>query len=175
MNKYIKLQEELSIRNQFKKSQLTDDIFQVFGCTLTEALEYQKTHCNVLSLWAIMYAQQYTEMSYADFLKFCLENKYLGREGSVPAKGYLNATKKAIFEKLGIDAQVIQYATFPNDRKPGECYQVSINGNHHFIAAIVNENKSVDIFDTNDRGCPVEIGQGFSKRHDKLDWVKFIG
>ena len=165
----------ISIRNQFHKSQLTEDIMQATGCEEKKALEYQKTHCNLLSFWAMLYSQQYTDLSYRDFFKWCMDEGYLGKEGSPPENGYINAKKEDIIRKLEVDAQIIKYEAFPADRKTGECYQVSINGNHYFIAAIVNEDKSVDIFDTNDRGCPVEIGRGFAKKHDKIDWVKFIG
>ena len=44
-------------------------------------------------------------------------------------------------------------------------------GGHHFIAGCVVQNGDVHIFDTNDRGCPIEMNQGFKKRKDKLDWL----
>lgn len=168
------LKDELGKRNQFVKSMLTEDIQNVVGCSEDEAFEYGKSHCNALSFWAMLYAQGFISMDYAEFFRFCYTTKMKNGEPFIKKNGYMNITKPSLLQELGVKGNVIRYDKPPADRRPGDIYQVSINGGHHFIACIVGEDQGIYIFDTNDRGLGVEIGKAFSKRHDRADWFKAV-
>lgn len=175
MNKYAILERELSQRNQFEDNLLTREIMSISGCTKRRAFQIQDGLCNILSLWGILFAQNLIKMTFGEFYKYLLTHEISPGVPFCEVEGWLKIEKEHLFQILGINAQIIKYKTIPEDRQPGECYQVAINGKHHFIAAIVNNDLSVDIFDTGKRGCPVEIGRGFARNHDKPDWFKFIG
>lgn len=162
------LGNELGARNQFKKSMLTDDIMSVIGCDEEKAFELGKTHCNLLSFWAQLFALGWVKMSYADFFKYCLEKKFCKQNG------YISIDKTDILRSMDITANIVKYSSAPKNRKVNDIYQISINGNHHFICGIVGDDLNVYIFDTNDRGLGVEIGRAFAKKHDKPDWFKEI-
>ena len=55
-----KLTDFISRNNQFSTdSYLWKSIKSVLGCTDTQAQVYAKTHCNLLSFFALLYAQDY--------------------------------------------------------------------------------------------------------------------
>lgn len=174
MSRWATLERELGCRNQFERSMLADDIMSVVGCEEEKAFELGKTHCNLLSFWAQLFALGWVKMPYADFFKYCLDKKFLGKKDSPPEKAFINVDKKVILRSLDITAGITKYLSAPKNRKVNDIYQISINGNHHFICGIVGDDLNVYIFDTNDRGLGVEIGRAFAKKHDKPDWFKEI-
>jgi hypothetical protein len=161
------LKEELSKRNQFKNNFLTREIIDATGCTVKRALEIQDGLCNLLSFWAILFAQGLLLLSFMDFYIFLVKNNYASEDG------WLKIDKPDLLHAMRIDAQVIKYNKFTDDRQPGECYQIAINNKHHFIASCVNDDLSVSVFDTNNRGCPEDLEKALKK--DKIDWIKYIG
>lgn len=167
MNRHDVLKSELSKRNQFKDNFLTQEIIEVIGCDKKRAMEIQDGLCNLLSFWALLFCQGLADISFKDFYKYLLDNKFADEEG------WLKIEKPDLLSDMGINAQVIKYKTFPEDRQPGECYQVAVNGKHHFIAACVNDDMTISIYDTNKRGCPEDSKKALRK--DKIDWVKFVG
>ena len=161
------LKAELSKRNQFKNNFLTREIIEATGCTVKRALEIQDGLCNLLSFWSILFAKGFLLLSFKDFYIFLVKNNYASEDG------WLKIDKPDLLHSMGINAQVISYKNFPEDRQPGECYQIAINGKNHFIASYVNDDLSISVYDTNNRGCPEDSKKALKK--DKIDWVKFIG
>ena len=161
------LKAELSKRNQFKNNFLTREIIDATGYTVKQALDIQDGLCNILSFWSIIFAQGLLSSSFKDFYIFLIKSGYAD-EG-----GWLKIDKPALLHAMGIKAQVIAYKDFPEDRQPSECYQIAINGKKHFIASCVNDDLSISVYDTNNRGCPEDSKKALKK--DKIDWVKFIG
>ena len=171
---YNILAVELVQRNQFKKSVLTDEIMSVEDCSEKTALQYQRGHCNALSFWAVLYAQGDYTGTYEEFLRYCRTNKLKDGSPYIAPAGWMNIEKDDLLARMDINKKEYKYTAPPVDRKPGDLYRISINGGHHFIAGCVAADLSVHIFDTNDRGCPIEMTEGFKKKKDKLDWVKVI-
>ena len=167
MKRHDTLKNELSKRHQFKDNFLTQEIIDVVGCNKKRAFELQDGLCNLLSFWGILFCQGLTEMSFKDFYSYLLKNKFAN------AEGWLYIEKPKLLTDMGINAQVITYKNFPEDRQPGECYQVAINGKNHFTTACVNDDLTISVYDTNNRGCPEDSQKAL--RRDKIDWVKFIG
>lgn len=167
MNRHDILQDELSKRHQFKDNFLTQEIIEVVGCKKKRAFEIQDGLCNLLSFWGILYAQNLTDMTFKDFYAYLLKHEYSTDDG------WLKIEKPDLLHAMGIKAQVIKYKTFPEDRQAGECYQIAINGKHHFIATCVNDDLTISVYDTNYRGCPEDSRKAL--RNDKIDWVKFVG
>ena len=171
---FLKLESEIKKRNQFKRSHLTDEIMNVLDCSEKSALGYQKGHCNLVSFWGIMYAAGLYTSDYGEFYRFLRSHNLSDGQPYAAENGWMKVSKSKLPRMLGIDKDVKQLSSIPTDRNPGDLYQVSINGGHHFIAACVADDLQVYIFDTNDRGCPVEIGQGLARKHDKVDWFKVL-
>ena len=164
---YNLLAVELVQRNQFKESVLTDEIMAVEKCSKSQSLKFQRGHCNALSFWAVIFAQRDYNGTYEEFYKFLRDNKFRNGKPFMDPGGWVHIEKNELLSRLGIEKQEYKYTAPPVDRQPGDLYRLSINGGHH-------QNGDIHIFDTNDRGCPIEINEGFKKRKDKLDWVKVI-
>lgn len=174
MDRWNILKEELGKRNQFTDSLLVQEIMNVLGCKKEEAKDHADSHCNALSFWAVIYAQGMTKLSYEEFFRTLNSKKLLGGVPYIKKNGYVTATKPEILTALGIKADIKQYKTVPDDRKPGDVYQVSINRSHHYIACIVGDDLGIYVFDTNDRGLGVEMSKAFSKKQDRPDWFKAV-
>jgi hypothetical protein len=171
---YNLLAVELVQRNQFKESVLTDEIMEIEKCSKSQALKFQRGHCNALSFWAVIFAQRDYNGTYEEFYKFLRDNKFRNGKPFMDPGGWVYIKKNELLSRLGIEKQEYKYTVPPVDRQPGDVYRLSINGGHHFIAGCVVQNGDIHIFDTNDRGCPIEMNEGFKKKGDKLDWVKVI-
>lgn len=132
---------------QFSPSQLWGDIMEVLECSRDYARAMAASHCNMVSTWALIFVQEKTEMSYADFFKWCLESNYCDQYG------YLKIGKGQLLKKLGIDFEVEYYYDYnllsnAKGLKDG-FYQMRIQG--HFMACYVHNNK-VYLSDTASRG-----------------------
>jgi hypothetical protein len=155
--------------NQFKKSKLQPAIMSVLKCSYTEAYDLGKTHCNLLSFWAILYCQELYQKDYSAFFRFCLDNELCN------SKGKLLLDKPEMLEKLGIKAEVIKYDTIPEDLKPNQFFQIAINNKAHFMAGASGEDSNIYLFDTNDRKYGFELLEALEQKQDKITWIKRIG
>ena len=126
--------------NQFKRSQLWTDISVACECTSAEASEFAKTHCNMLSFYAILRAAKKYSGQYREFLKYCLENKYCDK------KGYISADKDVILDSLDIkDYTLVKFRDFkfvknPESLNAEKFYQMKIKANtegFHFMACYI--------------------------------------
>ena len=154
--------------NQFKKSKLQPAIMQVYNCSYTDAYDLGKSHCNIVSLWGILFSMGLIEKEYNFFLKDC------AKKGIVKSNGYVNYLKPDIFKILGIKAKNIRHKTIPVDLFPGRFFQISINDNHHFMASATNNEGQLLLYDTNDRPYGTDIIDALVYKKDRLHWLEEI-
>ena len=162
---FMTLKEILIDYNQFKKSKLQPDIMRVFDCSYTEAFELGKTYCNVITTWALVYANGSYNKSFAIFLRDCFNKKLCTKEG------YFKVDKPVIFEKLGIKCRIEKSYDYP-DVGPGEVYQIALNDKHHFTAGASTDDNEIMLFDTNDRPYGEELMKALSVKNDSIVWFK---
>lgn len=170
------LKETLKDYDQFRNSKLQNDIMKDLNCNYTTAFEKGQFHCNMLSLYGILFAKGYIKMSYAEFFKFCLTTDLSKTLKLCNDKGYLYATKMEVFKALNITATVDEFIKIP-PLNIGDMFQVSINKLHHFMAAGVEDDGLLHLYDTHTtyRGqYGGEITAALKINNDKIDWVKRI-
>lgn len=151
--------------NQFKKSMLQPAIDKVLECGNVKAFELGKTHCNIISTWALIFALEVYNKSYEEWFSTLLKKGYCS------AKGDMFLDKPELFEKLGIKCNITKYDTIPEIIKAGYVYQIAINDKHHFMASAGAEDGNIYLFDTNDRKYGFELIEAL-KDTDKITWVK---
>ena len=139
---------------QFSPSQLWADIMEVLECSRDYARAMAASHCNMVSTWALIFVQEKTEMSYAEFFRWCLDKKYCDNYG------FLKIEKDKLLKELGVDFEL----KYNYDHKilsdasgiKNGFYQMRIDG--HFMACYVINNK-LYLADTALRGQGVEAGK----------------
>ena len=160
---------------QFKKtSKLYDSIVQTLGCTLSKAKDLTRTHCNLVSFWAILYTSGEYKNTYAKFFRWMLEENYCN------VKGYILVDKKIILDKLLIDCNMETFRDYediinPLARlNPEKYYQVKIKADTsgwHFMACYIQDG----IFygsDTSYRGTPFLLTDKVTQANfEKIDEV----
>lgn len=167
-----KLFDALKDLDQFNPdSLLVKSIMNVRNCNQKYALKLAGTHCNMISTYGILFALDYIWISYEEFYSACLS------KGICKENGYLNLTKPEIFKSLNISAQIIKFPSLPDDRKPGELYQVPINNKHHWTAIGIDDDLTPLLFDTH-AGYRGEYGgemiSAFKVHGDKPDYFNLI-
>jgi len=151
-----KLKNIISEYNQFEWSRLHDDIKSVLNCSDKEAKEKALTACNMVSFWAGIKVQGYTDIEYVDFFTqmlnngFCLEN------------GRFEVGKDVVMDKLFNAKFKIKYfedfedVVNPTARlNPDSLYQVKIDNPMHFIVADIDSHNLMLIYCTGKRGVGV--------------------
>lgn len=171
----------IKTHNQFKCSQLWTDISVVCECVIDEAAEFAKTHCNMISFYALLVAEKKYYGMYRDFFRFCLDNKFLGTKNSHPYKGFINLDKGIITDKLGISGMsYVKYRDFEDILNPkarlknGQLYQMKIKANtsgFHFMACYVLDGV-VYISDTSYRGIGVSAIDHITDKN--FEWIMEI-
>lgn len=143
---------------QFKnKSLLYDGIVKALDCTLERARELAATHCNMISLYAILTAEGIYFGNYAEYFKWMLE------KGFCDVNGYIIADKATILDSLGFKKSLLKYKEIEDIIDPlrldsGKFYQFKIHGNtkgYHFMAGYI-EDGIFKISDTSYRGIGVK-------------------
>lgn len=163
---FLKLKDTLEDYNQFKKSNLQPDIMSVLNCDYKEAYEVGKTHCNMLSTWALVYAQDLYTGDYAEFFKMILVG------GCCNKFGYLYLDKPELFKRFNISCKIKKYDTIPYDLKEYQFFQIAVNKKTHFMASATDESKNIFLFDTNNRPYGDELVDALAFKNDKIDWFK---
>jgi hypothetical protein len=164
-----KLTDFISRNNQYNThSDLWPAIKTALNCTDREAIGYAKTHCNLISFYALLYCQGLIKLSYSNYFRVLLDTD------AVKANGYIKVYKEDILKIFGIRADIIDIPISTNDKYPEGYYQIKITNPHgtHFIAAY-SHGDWLYIADTNDRGVGVSIVTGL-KNNDKLSWIKQV-
>lgn len=144
---------------QFKKqSLLFDNISEALGCGIPKASELARTHCNLVSFWAILFSSGNYKSSYAKFFKWMLEENYCDTHG------YILTDKKNVLDKLLIDSTLETYRDFedivnPFRLNPEKYYQIKIKGDtegFHFMACYLEDGILYGP-DTSYRGNPFKL------------------
>lgn len=158
--------EELIDYNQFRKSKLQEVIMNVIKCSYTDAFQIGKTHCNLLSTWAIIKDLKVYEHTYYTFYRECLIENICNKEG------FLYLDKPEIFKKLNLNIEIKKYDSIPDDLDFNQRFQIAINNKHHFMSGkSLEDNKSIMLYDTNDRPFGEELLTAL-KETDKITWIK---
>jgi len=158
--------------NQFRKSKLQMCIMKVLNCSYTKAFELGKTHCNLLSTWALLYALQIYVESYEAFFRECLAKGLCDEHGDMKVDKIDTPDGPGLFTRLGIKCNITKYGSIPDDLEAGQLFQIALNGKHHFIAGASAEDKNIMAFDTNDRPYGAELIEALLTKGDKITWIK---
>ena len=150
-----KLKQIIKRYNQNEKSQLFTDIKSVLNCDDKTAEKHQKSHCNLLSFWAGIKVQGYTDIEYADFFKLMLDHDFCRDDG------FINISKDAIMEDLfGVDFDIEYVKDFEDVINPfrldkESLYQMKLENSMHFMICGVDDHNIMLIYDTGSRGVGV--------------------
>ncbi len=151
MNKELK--QIISEYNQFTWSRLHDDIKSVLNCTDKEAKEKALTACNMVSFWAGIKVQGYTDIEYADFFAKMLNQDFCEENGNIIE------TKDKVMKRLfNINFDILYFEDFEDVINPfrldkDSLYQMKLVNSMHFIICSVD--KLMLIYDTGKRGVGV--------------------
>ena len=138
------------------KSNAYDEIVRVTGCNLSRARELVATHCNMISLWAILCARGVYLKNYGDFFKWCLGMKYCD------IHGYIHVNKRNILDSLDVKSTFSKYREYEDVINPSarldknKFYQVKIFADtegDHFLSAFIKDGIFYGV-DTSYRGTP---------------------
>lgn len=160
--------------NQFRKSKLQTEIMAVLSCSYTEAFKLGKTHCNMISTWAILFAIGAYQGSYASFFRKCLTLRLCNNEGFFNVDKIDTTDGPGLFTQLGLKVKVTKYDKIPDSFEPHQAFQIAVNGKHHFLAGASADGGQAFLFDTNDRLYGAEIHEALAQKNDKVDWVKIF-
>ena len=140
--------------NQYDKSLLQSAIKQVTGCNDSQAAEWGHSHCNLLSWYFGLFAEQKIMMPYAMYFESLLKNKCCNEAGN------MLLTKDNIAPLcFGFEYPVDYLYDFdnvlnPSNLDPESFYQLRIINSSHYMCSWV-ENSKLMIADTHDRGYGV--------------------
>jgi len=158
MNKIEMLNKIIETHPQFKEFSLAyDAIGKVLNCPIQKAKDIAKTHCNMLSFWAILKAGEQYNGSYSDFFKFCLGENFCTEKGFIKDKA-------GILSQLCIESKLVTYRDYediinPSIRlNPDKFYQIKIKANtrgDHFMACYIQDGV-LYLSDTSYRGIGVK-------------------
>jgi hypothetical protein len=171
--KYTVLNSIIECYPQFKENSLLySEIMKAIDCKMSEAKEYAATHCNMLSLWAILRADSNYDKGYSEFFKWMLV------ENNCTVKGYINKDKEIIFKSLGINEYTGKYfEEYEDVLNPirldiDRFYQMKIKGNtsgFHFMACYIQGDK-LYITDSSSRGIGVPAVDHITEKN--FVWLK---
>ena len=170
--KYKVLNALIENHKQFTgKSNLFDEIVRVNNCSRSKAKELASTHCNMVSLWAIICAQGKYLKSYGDFFKWCLDMKYCDQNG------YIRVNKLNILDSLDIQSPLKKYSDWEDVLNPkvqlkeDKFYQIKIHADtegDHFMAGYIQEGIFYGV-DSSYRGTPFILTEKINP--GKFQWI----
>jgi hypothetical protein len=135
---------------------LFEEIQTALGCSKKAAKDYAKTHCNLISTYAIFRASGIYKEDYLSFFKFMLDNNHCN------AAGRIFTGKEVIAKKFGTDITINYFYDYEDILNPfridkHKFVQYKIKGNttgDHFMAGYVTDGK-LYLSDTSYRGIAV--------------------
>lgn len=166
--------EIIETHPQFKKtSRLYDEIVKTLGCSLAHAKELAATHCNMISFYAILTANETYFGHYSEYFRWMLSHNFCND------KGYIFAEKKDIISELGIKASLEKFREIEDVVNPvrlnaDKFYQIKIKGNtsgFHFMGGYI-EDGIFRLSDTSYRGIGVK-GSAFITP-ENFNWIMEI-
>lgn len=162
------LNEIISNYNQYKPSHLQDDIDAVLKCGITEATQLGKSHCNLISFWAMNYADGKTDLSYRNFFQKSYEKKLVEENGNM-----LITKDKLCPIVFGFDFKLKYSHNFedvlnPILLNPDKFYQMRILDRSHFMSCYIDKGVLM-ISDTSSRG--IGVSAKTAKRIDKVHFA----
>lgn len=147
-------------------SALFDDIKLVLKCTQSQAEAFASTHCNMLSFWALNYAQGKTDMGYADFFENMLENNFCNKEGFIKVGKDPEHSKEIICDEIfGFQFKLVYFEDYEDVVNPGKRlnekkgYQLKMKGDtsgFHFISCYIDSGVLKGA-DSSYRGTPFDL------------------
>lgn len=148
----------IKTHNQFAdKSLLYGEIQKTLECDFNNAKKLAATHCNMISLYAILRSSEDYNKPYGSFFKFCLENNFCTEKGFIK-------DKDGILKRLGITMKLITYRDYEDiinpcvRLNPDKFYQVKIKADtsgDHFMSGYI-QNDILYFSDTSYRGIEFE-------------------
>lgn len=165
------LNEIIETHPQFQKTSLLyEGIIKSIGCTLERAKDLAKTHCNMVSFYAILTTNGTLFGGYSDYFSWML------KKGYCDINGYIKAEKATILEEIGITASLIKYKELediidPIRLNPDRFYQIKIKGNtsgFHFMAGYI-EDGVFKLSDTSYRGIGVIAEDHINQKN--FEWI----
>ena len=170
MKKIEKLNSIVSRYNQYKESDLQIDIMSVLKCDYDEASRLGRSHCNLVSFWALNFASGITDLSYEDFFRKCLKKKQCQENGNIIVYKTELCTK--IFN---YDFKITQFKDFaevlsPESLNPDKLYQMRIINGSHFMSCYL-EDGILKLSDTSSRGIGVIAARASRVNEDHFAWL----
>jgi hypothetical protein len=169
-----KLSSIIKEYKQFTDSLLIEDIQYVMQCDKRTAQDLARSHCNLVSFWAGIKVQGYTDIEYSDYFKLLLEHDF------VKPNGYFNVLKnKIMFDIFGINFKLTYFEEFeeiinPTRLNKESLYQMKLVNSMHFIICSVDKSGLVLIYDTGTRGVGVPA-VGANRVNEKyFSWIMEI-
>jgi hypothetical protein len=150
-----KLKSIIKLYNQFEKTDLFNDIKAVLNCDDKTAAKYATSHCNMLSFWAGIKVQGYTDIEYKDFFKLMLDHEFSTESG------FFNVGKDKVMEDLfGVDFDLEYVKDFEDVINPfrldkDSVYQMKLDNSMHFMDCEVDEHNILLVYDSGNRGVGV--------------------
>jgi hypothetical protein len=172
------LNDIISTHPQFKKRSIAyDAVSMTLGCTLSDAKENVAFHCNMLSLYSCIRADERYHGSYYNFFKFAYENKFCNERGYIGA--IPGNDKPDLLKNLNVISPLTKYTDFediinPFRLNPDKFYQMKIKADtsgFHYMACYINDDKFY-ISDTSYRGIGVESLKYVNQKN--FQWIKEV-
>lgn len=155
-----------------KESLLFEAIKDVLECSQAMAEKFASTHCNMVSFWALNYAQSKTNMIYADFFDNMLENNFCNKEGRI------KVGKDVVCDQIfGYEFKIEYFEDYEDvlkpliRLKPEDGYQIKMkadtSGDHFMSAYIDVETGLLMGVDTSYRGTPFVMAEKITQKNFK--------
>lgn len=154
MSKKDDLRNIIADYSQINKSKLWTDIQSVMKCSENEAETLAGSHCNMVSLWALMKVVFDFSVDYQQFFSDMLKKKYTKPNGN----GYLLVDPDVICKYYGIDYEPEFFESWADildpDRLEEGFYECHIKG--HFFSMSYFDGEFLG-YDTMTRGNPFKF------------------
>jgi len=153
-DKIDKLNSIIAKYNQYEPSELQKDIITILDYGSKEAFKLGKSHCNLISFWALNVASNKTDMAYSYFFKTLIDKKYCEPNGN------LLITKDVLCKEVfDYEMELKYFKNFDDVIDPfrldeNKFYQMRIINSSHFMSCYIQDGK-LYLSDTNDRGIGV--------------------
>ena len=155
--------------NQFKdNSNLWKVIKEVWNVSDKDAKELAKEYCNVISFYAVSYANELIDCSLADFMYKLKDKKLFRKDGYLKDKSKILKCFNVNFKKKYVETMDT------NNLDNNKFYQMRIKtgfNSYHFIGCYI-ENKRLYLSDSSNRGIMVLVEDAISIK--QFNWMLIV-